>query len=229
MLLPASALQTFIRMPRRVTVRPMTARDAAAVAQIWKDGLQQTADASPWWIRSKMADGMQKYGESALKEDGDVGPDGGNLIPKWNDPPAKLTRRMFVAVLDDNNENKKDERVVGAVGVRKGYEEKEEHDPDCKLASIWRMSVDASVRRQGVGTALMGAAEDWARENKCTRMKLVTANPVAGKFYVDKAGYERQPKETSSWWWWWWQHIPQPWRSVHQAIHDQIHFYEKEL
>jgi len=208
-------------MPGRVSVRPLTAQDAAAVAQIWKDGLQQTAEASPWWIRTKMVDGMHKYGESALKEDGDVGPNGINLMPKWN---AKATRRMFVAVLDDNNE-----RVVGAVGVRKGYEENEEHDPDCKLASIWRMSVDTSVRRQGVGLALIEKAEDWARENKCTRMKLVTANPVAGRFYVEKAGYEiRQAKETATCWWWW-QNIPQPWRSTHEIIHEQIHFYEKEL
>lgn len=207
----------------------MTAQDAAAVAQIWRDGLQQTAAASPWWIRTKMADGMQKYGESALKEDGDVGPDGNNLMPKWNDPPADATRRMFVAVLDDNNgRNNENERVVGAVGVRKGYEEKEEHDPDCKLASIWRMSVDSSARRQGIGLALMEKAEDWARENKCTRMKLVTANPVAGRFYVEKAGYEKQAKETATSWWWW-QHIPQPWRSAHEVIHEQIHFFEKEL
>jgi len=206
----------------RVDVRVMKAPDAAAVAALWKNGLPQTADAAPWWMRPFVASAMTKYGQKALQEDGDVGPEGRHLMKNWNDKSENL-RRMFVAVLLDEDEDNNDENhpIVGVIGVRKGFEEDEE-DPENNLASIWRMSVDASVRRQGVGLALMSKAEDWARSNGCTSMKLVTGNAIAARFYTEKAGYQVMPPEkdpTLTWW-----ERLQPWRVV-----NFIHYYEKKL
>ncbi|MBI4164773.1 MAG: GNAT family N-acetyltransferase [Acidobacteria bacterium] len=52
-------------------------------------------------------------------------------------------------------------------------------------AHIVTIDVVASSRRKGVGKALMGAAEDWAREQRATVLYLETAegNIAAQRFY----------------------------------------------
>jgi GNAT superfamily N-acetyltransferase len=51
------------------------------------------------------------------------------------------------------------------------------------LATLWvagseceLVSLDALERRRGIGSALLTAAEDWARERGCTRLWLITTN-----------------------------------------------------
>ena len=206
----------------RVDVRVMEAQDAAAVAALWKNGLQQTADAAPWWMRPFVASAITKYGEKAMQEDGDVGPAGKHLMKNWNDKSENL-RRMFVAVMfdeEEHNNEAEENPIVGVVGVKKGFGDEEDSEND--QASIWRMSVDPSVRRQGVGLALMNKAEDWARSNRCTSMKLVTGNAIAARFYTERAGYQvMPPKEDPTLTWW---ERMEPWRVL-----NFIHYYEKKL
>lgn len=168
-----------IIMSANVIVRPMKAGDEATIAHIWHKGLRQTADAN--WIvmwpilRYK----MEEYGNKAFSETGDMGPEGCKLLELW----SRNDRAMLVACsTDDPNQ------VVGVVGVKKGASD--DHDePDSTVASIWKMSVDSSVRRCGLGHALMLAAEEFARDTlHCTTLTLITANPIAGKFYT-KAGF----------------------------------------
>ena len=45
------------------------------------------------------------------------------------------------------------------------------------------VSVSESARRSGVGSELMKKAEDWAKEQGCTEMHLITINPAARAFY----------------------------------------------
>jgi GNAT superfamily N-acetyltransferase len=85
-----------------------------------------------------------------------------------------------------------DGRVVGCVCVRmkhtcyreasKGVEE------PVGEASVWRLSVDASVRKHGVGRALMVAAEAFAVEHSAKYMSLITGNEHSRKFY-QRLGY----------------------------------------
>jgi ribosomal protein S18 acetylase RimI-like enzyme len=50
-------------------------------------------------------------------------------------------------------------------------------------ASIWRLSVDGSARRLGVGRLLMAEAERWAAEHGCAHVSLVTGNADSQAFY----------------------------------------------
>jgi GNAT superfamily N-acetyltransferase len=124
---------------------------------------------------------MKKYGDHAMLPDGDVGPDGENLISNWI---SKEDRIMFVAL--------QGLKCVGCVGVKVGTDI-EKQESGSVVASIWRLSVDERARRQGVGMALMCAAEDWARQQGCSSMSLKSANKIAAKFYVEKAGYKEEP------------------------------------
>lgn len=55
-------------------------------------------------------------------------------------------------------------------------------------ASIWRLSVQPSARRLGVGRRLMAEAEAWARANGCRHISLVTGNADSQRFYT-RLGY----------------------------------------
>ena len=54
------------------------------------------------------------------------------------------------------------------------------------LAVLWDIRVAPDVRARGVGTALFGAAEAWARERGCTELKVETQNidVPACRFYA---------------------------------------------
>lgn len=170
------------REKEHVIVRPMSEEDAPVIAQIWRDGLKQTAESTHFVLRPVVSRFMEKYGEQAMLPDGHVGPDGKNLISNWI---AKEDRIMFVAL--------QHLKCVGCVGVKVGTDIEKQESSSVTVASIWRLSVDERVRRQGVGMALMCAAEDWARQQGCTSMCLESANKIAAKFYVDKAGYKEEP------------------------------------
>jgi GNAT superfamily N-acetyltransferase len=53
------------------------------------------------------------------------------------------------------------------------------------LAILWDLRVRPDTRHQGVGSALFGAAEEWARRHRCTELKIETqnVNAAACRFY----------------------------------------------
>ena len=53
------------------------------------------------------------------------------------------------------------------------------------LVVLWDLRVDAEHRRRGIGTALFGAAERWARARACTLLRVETqdVNPAACALY----------------------------------------------
>lgn len=84
--------------------------------------------------------------------------------------PARLTRldgdadvRVLVAV-DDN-------AVIGLATVHLRFTMNHE----TPLAQLTMLVVDERVRARGVGRALVGAAEAWARERGCKRFVVTTA------------------------------------------------------
>lgn len=167
---------------RNIRVRPMNENDAPAVASIWRRGLRQTAE-SYVVLKPLMGYALEKYGDEALSEIGDVGPEGRNLVNTW--VSKKDDRTMLVAESDNNV-------IVGCIGVKIG-KDMEKEEPGSTVASVWRMSVEESTRRQGVGLKLMHAAEQWARGNQCTTVVLETTNKIAAQFYTNKAGYREEP------------------------------------
>lgn len=55
-------------------------------------------------------------------------------------------------------------------------------------ASMWRLSVEETVRRAGVGRALVAAAEGWAARAGFSRLSLITGNPESKAAYA-RLGY----------------------------------------
>lgn len=177
-----------------VLIRPMNAKDAAAVAKIWRDGLSQTADSHGFVLKPIMRYSLEHYGNEAMKTAGDVGPEGVNLVERWM---AKVDRTMLVACCVDSDDGS-ESKCIGCIGVKIGGD-MEKEEPGSTVASVWRMSVEESTRRQGVGLKLLRAAEEWAREHQCKTMVLETTNKIAAQFYTVKAGYQEEsfPKERS--------------------------------
>lgn len=61
-------------------------------------------------------------------------------------------------------------------------------DDDDLRCTVWRLSVAASHRKQGIARKLMGAVESWAAAHGMARVEAVTANPQASTFY-ERCGY----------------------------------------
>ena len=73
-------------------------------------------------------------------------------------------------------------------------------------AALWDLRVAPETRREGVGSRLVAAAEEWARERGCTRLSIETqnVNVRACRFYaamgcslgeIDRFAYPGLPDE----------------------------------
>jgi GNAT superfamily N-acetyltransferase len=89
-------------------------------------------------------------------------------------------------------------RVVGDLKARidrpaPGAEYELMRDVAEPILRVDALAVLEADRREGAGTALMTAAEDWARERGATRAFLTTAinSPIAVPFYEERMRYER--------------------------------------
>ena len=189
-----------------VHVRPMTRADAPQICHIWSEGLSQTTNACQWDITKRLVGPMmEKLKEHATSEDGDVGPDGGNLPKYWmeRDDREMLVAESVVTKNDTkfcSNDATIKGKVVGCCGVKMGTSETQP-GPEIDVGSVWRVSVDASARQSGVGRALMDEAERWivtegkktnnGGSDKIMKMQLVTGNGVAADFYK-AIGYRKR-------------------------------------
>ena len=173
-------------MASKVIIRPLQESDAPSVCKIWCSGLSQTTDhAIPWFLRPIATQKMNEMRDAAISTDGDVGPDGANLIKMYGN---RKDRTMFVAC----EEVESTDVILGCCAVKKGMDENKE-EPESDIASIWRMSVDESHRGKGVATKLMEECERYAKNDlQCKRMGLWTLNPVASKFYMNRMGYRKE-------------------------------------
>jgi GNAT superfamily N-acetyltransferase len=79
------------------------------------------------------------------------------------------------------------------------------------LAILWDLRVAPEARGQGVGHALFGAAEEWARARGCRQLEIETQNVNlrACRFYarqgcelagIDRAAYPHHPEEIQMIW-----------------------------
>lgn len=82
-----------------------------------------------------------------------------------------------------------DERLVGVVDLRVVYPGGAHQA--LRYGEIAELAVAAHARGHGVGSALVAAAETWARERGCayTVLDYNARNVDAGRFYRDRLGY----------------------------------------
>jgi GNAT superfamily N-acetyltransferase len=164
-------------------VRQMARDDAPHVGEIWRRGLVQTAESYNFAVmKTILGYALDRYGQHAMTPEGDVGPGGRNLVHAWMN---QNDRTMLVAT--DSSEG----LIVGCIGVKVG-KDMTKQETGSTVASVWRMSVEESFRRQGVGLSLIRAAEEWARQQGCSSVVLETTNKFAAQFYI-KAGYREEP------------------------------------
>ena len=179
-----------ITTSNNIRVRPMIPNDAPHICQIWCDGLDQTTEACKWNISKYLVSHMMdKLKEHATSAEGDVGPDGSNLVKHWMD---KSDRLMLVAECNGyatSTISTTKQQIVGCCGVKVGTSESDE-GPESDIGSVWRVSVDKAARNKGVGKALMTRAESWIADKSCTKMQLVTGNRIAANFYKS-IGYKK--------------------------------------
>mmetsp|Transcript_7887 Transcript_7887/g.12331 ORF Transcript_7887/g.12331 Transcript_7887/m.12331 type:complete len:213 (-) Transcript_7887:146-784(-) len=173
-----------------ILVKRMKSEDAAAIAEIWAEGVIQAADTAPFYFKQQVLQDFKKYRDEALTYDGDVGPQGVNLLEHWEEEG----RVMFVAFPEDNPG-----KLIGCVGVQLGCDERIV-DLESTIASIWKISVEKGERRRGVGKALMEKAESWAKEeHNCASLRLVTANTIAVTFFCETMGFVKELVDWTPW------------------------------
>jgi len=159
--------------------------DAEALTKIWVKGLDQTSNAKFWITRQWWKDVFDKYAAKAISEDGDMGPNGANLEKQWC--LDEKNRCMLVAEIVSPEYPSK---LVGCCGIIRGADSNPKDINENETTfSIWKMSVDESCQGKGVGGKLMKEVEKWAKENGCIKLRMITTNPIASRFY-QKHGYE---------------------------------------
>jgi len=107
----------------------------------------------------------------------------------------KSRTHFFVAQLSDDPTG----TPIGCVGIKSVHTLHHERDTKAQdmpfEASIWRLSVDDSMRGEGIGRLLMQSAEKWAKDVAgCKNMTLITGNEDSKVFYT-RVGYKPESEE----------------------------------
>ena len=108
------------------------------------------------------------------------------LTRPWNDPDTDFARALAGAT-STVLVARRDGAVTGSVMV--GY--------DGHRGWVYYLAVDPVARREGLGRALMAAAEAWLHAHGAPKIQLMVrdANTSAGAFY-EALGFTRQPVTT---------------------------------
>ncbi|HEV2813591.1 MAG TPA: GNAT family N-acetyltransferase [Solirubrobacteraceae bacterium] len=154
-------------------IRPAEPRDAEALAAIWRDAAAHFVAVDGDAFRVPDEEGLAEWL--------------GSLVPDPDDPREAL----LVA--------EQDGRVVGLVGARLLEPEPTAHRQMLRELAVRRVAIDslsvvALERGRGVGTALLDAAEEWAR-SRGAEVAVVDANWASGVavgYYEERAGYARR-------------------------------------
>jgi len=95
---------------------------------------------------------------------------------------TKLDAAIFVGEVD--------QRIVGLAEVYLRQDEGDSPKIPYRYGYLQSLMVDESVRGQGIGTALVAAAEQWARDHGASEMRLETWEFPAGPLtFYHGAGY----------------------------------------
>lgn len=154
-----------------VQVRPPTPDDAEALARSWQEGARELLDMAPERFRMPDEDGLVEFFREDLA--GSAGPDLLSLVAEVEGQIAGSLEAQLREAIDSARF-----QVLDYLGKPRVY--------------VNHLSVSPSFRRRGVATALMDAAERWAREKGAGSIALDTfaESPLSVPFY-EAVGYER--------------------------------------
>ena len=108
------------------------------------------------------------------------------LTRPWNDPDADFVRALSGAT-STVLVARRGRVVIGSVMV--GF--------DGHRGWLYYLAVDAAARRQGLGRALMAAAETWLRDHHAPKLQLMVRDTNAGATaFYEALGFARQPVTT---------------------------------
>jgi len=154
----------------RILIRPARASDAADLAQNWIEVAQHYAELDPEAFRVPSTDGLVEFFEGSLKR------------PRSDDSV------WLVAEVEG--------QVVGDVSAHLERPAGDAERQVLRYLGEVRIYVDGlgvvqAHRRQGVGTRLMHAIEQWARERGavCAMLDTYAVSPLSVPFYERGMGY----------------------------------------
>ena len=157
----------------RIVIRPARASDAADLARNWIEVARHYVELDPEAFRVPSTDGLVEFFEESLKR------------------PRSEDSVWLVAEVDG--------QVVGDVSARLERPAEDAERQVLRYLGEVRVHVDAlgvvqAHRRRGVGTRLMGAVEQWARERGavCAMLDTYAASPLSVPFYEHGMGYQRR-------------------------------------
>lgn len=154
-----------IRAPRRA--------DAPSLARIWVDTCAYYAEMDADAFQVPDPDGLVEWFESLLER------------------PPQDDHLNIVAEIGQDVVGSLDAKILEPLETADRQMLRELGEPRLYIQAL---VVDRAHWRRGVGTALMRAAEDWARQRGATRAALDTymRSPVSVPFYERRMGYSRR-------------------------------------
>lgn len=168
-----------------VAVRQVRTGDGTYCARAWRDAGHYYAALVPEAIHVPDDDGLAEWFEQAIAEHRAIAPGDGDGHGDGGD------RLWLVA-----------EAGGGVTGMIMAEVERPRRDARFQLQRdlsrvrlvVTALVVAAGSRRQGTGTALLTAAEDWGRARGATVAVTDTnlRSPLSVPFYENRMGYERQ-------------------------------------
>jgi len=162
-----------------VTVRVPRPGDGAGMARTWLSAAAYYADLEPGYFQVPPGEDLAESFEAAL---GTTGQDA----------------LMLVAELDG--------QVAGWLTARierpgPGAARQMVREPGLTRLFIDALLVDQAVWREGTGTALLTAADEWGRDRGADVVRLDTyaGTPVSVPFYEQRMGYQRRSIVFQKW------------------------------
>jgi GNAT superfamily N-acetyltransferase len=164
----------------RILIRPARASDADDLARNWIETARHFVELDPEGFRVPSIDGLAEFFEELLAR------------------PRSEDSAWLVAEVDG--------QVVGDVSAR--LERPAEHAERQVLGYLTEVRVYVETlgvaqahRRRGVGTRLMQAVEQWARDRGAVYARLITyaASPLSVPFYERRMGYRRRSIVFEKW------------------------------
>jgi GNAT superfamily N-acetyltransferase len=156
---------------KEIVIRAPRVEDAEKLAQIWVENAKYYEELDPQAFQVPNEEGLVEWFEGFLGK-----PPSANELNLVADLDGEVVGSLEASILEPVEAA--DRQMLRELGETRMF--------------VNEMGVDRTHWRSGIGTALMRAAEDWARARGATRSGLDTYmdSPVSVAFYQKRLGYK---------------------------------------